>query len=118
MCESDTNEFLRGLTAAYTEANADEAYGKKVEYLLRQSLLESSIYAEAREQGEGHIKGRVTNAEIASMIRRYLKPMERELACKAGYIEGYIRAHPRPDKESLYMDAEWMYLSLRLPDRP
>jgi len=58
------------------------------------------------------------DAEIADAIRRHLKPTEHELAYKAGYIEGYVRTHSRPDKDALYKDAEWMYLSLRLPDRP
>jgi len=116
--ELDRSEFFRGFGEAYADSKGGASSGKNVEALLKKTLKVSGIYDEGREQGVKYIKGEVTNAEIANAIRRHLGSTERELAYKAGYIEGYVRTHSRPDKQSLYGDAEWMYLSLRLPDRP
>ncbi len=116
--ESDRNEFFRGFRQAYAKANVA---GKSVEIegILKLSLShEASIYQQAFAQGGKHATGRgATNAQIAAMIRRYLYAPDRELAYKAGYIEGYVRAHSDPNEEKLYTDALWMYLSLRPPER-
>ena len=115
-CESDREEFLRGFTTAYNEVNIRDTRGQRVADLLKKSLLfEDSIYRKLLEQGSMHEKGQLSNAEIAGVIRDYLNSPERELACKAGYIEGYVQAHPNPDKEVLYVDALWMYLAVRPP---
>jgi len=115
---SDRTDFFKGFRQAYAKANvADKS--AEVEGILKQSLShEASIYQQAFAQGGKHVTDRrVTNAQIARMIRRYLYAPERELACKAGYIEGYVRAHSDANEGNLYTDALWMYLSLRPPDR-
>jgi len=113
--EADRSEFLRGFGEAYADANVDTAErAKRVEDLLRKSLpLEDSIYRRLLEQGGMHEKGQMSNAQIANIIQRYIDSPEREIACKAGYIEGYVQAHSSLDKEDLYVDALWMYIAVR-----
>jgi len=117
-CDLDRREFLRGMTKAYADANHAPSEAQSVENLLKKALLIAETFDDAFRQGVRYIEGKATNDEIANTIRRYLRPPERELAYKAGYIEGYVQTHARTEKEGLYKDAEWMYLSLRLPDRP
>lgn len=113
--EADRSEFLRGFGEAYADANVDTAErAKRVEDLLRKSLpLEDSIYRRLLEQGGMHEKGQMSNTQIANIIQRYIDSPEREIACKAGYIEGYVQAHSSFDKEDLYVDALWMYIAVR-----
>lgn len=115
--EDDRDEFLRGFGHAYSGASADAgARAKRVEGLLKKSLpLEDSIYRKLLEQGGMHEKGALSNVQIANVIKGHIGSQEQELACKAGYIEGYIQAHSNPDKEGLYVDALWMYLAVRPP---
>lgn len=118
-CEVDRNEFLRGFGDAYAGADAEATTrAKRVEDLLRKSLpLEDSVYRRLLEQGRMHERGELSNEQIASTIKGYIDLPEREIACKAGYIEGYVQAHSSPDKEDLYVDALWMYLAVRPPMR-
>lgn len=110
--EHDRNEFLRGFEAAYTLAKGDVKLAERVVAMLRQSLSSASgRYKEALAYGKRHVNNDVTDTEIERFIRITLNEPGCELGVKAGYIEGIVQGHPKPDQESSYENAELMYLS-------
>lgn len=117
-CEHDRDEFLKGFRAAYDEMNADVGLAREIEDLLRKTLsLEDSIYRDMMQRGGLYEKNKISHSEIAKLIHRNSRTPEYELACKAGFIEGYVRAHSNPDKKSLYQDALWVYITFKASAR-
>ena len=107
---SDRNKFLRGFKGAYTKAS-DTGLGEEWGEVLKESV-EGGIYEQAFEQGEKHVRGQVSNAQIQTFIRRTIGLARSfELGWKAGYIDGFIQGKSEPG--SFYEQAETMYRMCR-----
>lgn len=110
--DHDRDEFLRGFRTAYAEAKGDAELASRVVDVLKQSMSTASgRYREALAYGKRHVNNDVTDAEIERFIRLTINEPGCELGVKAGYIEGIVQGHPKPDQESSYENAELMYLS-------
>ncbi|MHC4165760.1 MAG: hypothetical protein ACYSWQ_02255 [Planctomycetota bacterium] len=115
MERSDRNEFLRGFKTAYRAAG-DARRGEEYAKILK-GAVESGTYGHSFAQGQGHVDGRVTDAQIQTMIRKsFGQNRGFALAWRAGYIEGFVDEMSKRDarygEEGLYDQAEKMYHAL------